>query len=41
MKRQFNIGLYRIDLYFPEHKFATKCDEHYHRDSDINYEIRQ
>ena len=41
MKRQFNIGLYRIDLYFPEHKVATKGDEHYHRDRDINYEIRQ
>ena len=41
MKRQFSIGSYRIDLYFPEHKLAIECDEHNHEDRDINYEIRQ
>ena len=41
MKRQFSIGSYRIDLYFPEHKLATECDEHDHKDRDINYEIRR
>ena len=32
MKRQFSIGSYRIDLYFPEHKLAIDCDEHNLRD---------
>ena len=41
MKRQFSIGPYRIDLYFPEHKLAIECDEHDHRNRDINHEIRQ
>ena len=41
MKRQFSIGSYRIDLYFPEHKLATECDEPDHKDRDINYERRQ
>ena len=41
MKRQFSIGSYRINLYFPEHKLAIKCDEHDHKDRDIIYEIRR
>ena len=41
MKRQFNIGSYRIDLYFPEHKLAIECDDHDRKDRDINYEIRR
>ena len=41
MKRQLSIGSYRIDLYFPEHKLAVECDEHDHKDRDINYEIRR
>ena len=41
MKRQFSFGSYRIDLYFPEHKLAIECDEHDHKDRDINYERRQ
>ena len=41
MKREFSIGSYRIDLYFPEHKLAIECDEHGHKDRDINFEIRQ
>ena len=41
MKRQCSIGSYRIDLYFPEHKLAIECDEHDHKDRDINYEIRR
>ena len=41
MKGQFSIGSYRIDLYFPEYKLAIECDEHDHKDRDINYEIRQ
>ena len=32
MKRQFSIGPYRINLYFPEHKLAIECIEHDHRD---------
>ena len=39
MKWQFSIGSYRINLYFPEHKLAIECDEHDHKDRDINYEI--
>ena len=38
MKWQFNIGSYRIDLYFPEHKLTIECDEHDHKDRDIDYE---
>ena len=41
MKRQFSIESYRIDLYFPEHKLAIECEEHDHKDRDIDYEIRQ
>ena len=41
MKRQFSIGSYRIDLYFPEHKLAIECDEHDHKDRDFNHEIRR
>ena len=40
MKRQFSIGSFRIDLYFPEHKLAIECDEHDHKDRDLNHEIR-
>ena len=39
MKQQFSIGSYRIDLYFPEHKLTTKCNEHDYKDRDIDYEI--
>ena len=41
MKRQFSIGSYRIDLYFSGHKLAIECDEHDHRDRDIDYKIRR
>ena len=41
MKQQFSIEPYRIDLYFREHKLAIECDEHDHKDRDINYEIRR
>ena len=39
VKRHLCIGSYRIDLYFSEHKLAIECDEHDHKDRDINYEI--
>ena len=41
MKRQFSIGSYRIDLYFPENNYAIECDEHNHKDRDINYEVER
>ena len=41
MKQQFSIASYRIGLYFPEHKLAIECDEHHHKDRDIDYEIRR
>ena len=37
-KRQFSIGSYRIDLYFPEQKLAIEYDKHDHKDRDINYD---
>lgn len=37
--RQYPIGPYRIDLYFPEHKIAVECDENNHRDRDIASEV--
>ena len=40
MKRQYSIGSHRIDFYFPEHKLAIECDEHNHKDRDVNHEIR-
>ena len=39
--RQFSIGSYRINFYFPEHKLAVKCDEYDHKDRDIDYEINR
>ena len=41
MNRQFSIGFYENDLYFPEHKLVIEFDEHDHKDRDINYEIRR
>jgi len=37
-KRQFSIGKYRIDLFFPEYKLAVECDEYGHKDRDPLYE---
>ena len=39
MIHQFGVEKYRIDLYFPKHKFATECDELDHRDRNIGYEV--
>jgi hypothetical protein len=39
--RQFNIGTYRVDLYFPKYKIVVECDEFGHVDRDINYEIER
>ena len=39
MKPQSSIGSYRINLYFPEHKLAIECNEHDHKDRDINHEL--
>ena len=41
MKQQFRIESNRIDIYFPEHKLAIECDEHDHKDRDIDYETRR
>ena len=41
MKRQFSIGSGRINLYFPKHKLAIECDEHDHKDRDIDNEIKR
>jgi very-short-patch-repair endonuclease len=37
-ERQFSIGSYRIDLYFPVLKIAVECDENGHQDRDAEYE---
>lgn len=36
--RQYRIGPYIIDLYFPAYKLAVECDEHGHADRDPEYE---
>ena len=33
--REYGVGKYRIDLYFPKYKLAVECDENNHK----NYEI--
>jgi hypothetical protein len=41
VKRQHNIGKYRIDLYFVDHKLVVECDENGHEDRDpIQEQIR-
>jgi len=37
-KRQYIIGNYRIDLYFPTYKLAIECDENNHDDRDAEKE---
>jgi very-short-patch-repair endonuclease len=36
--RQFIIGKYRVDLYFPQHNIVVECDEFGHVDRDKIYE---
>lgn len=38
MVRQYSVGTYRIDLYFPKYRLAIECDEHGHSDRDQEYE---
>jgi len=41
-RRQYPIGSYRIDLYFPAYHLAVECDEHNHADRDPdNEKIRE
>jgi len=37
-KRQYIIGIYRIDLYFPDYHLAVECDENNHADRDPSKE---
>jgi very-short-patch-repair endonuclease len=39
--KQFTVGTYRVDLYFPEHRLAIECDEHNHADRDKEYELKR
>ena len=42
IKRQFNIGKYRVDLYFIDYKLIVECDEFNHIDRDeIKEKIRE
>ena len=36
--KQFTVGSYRIDLYFPDQSLAIECDEFNHTDRDLKYE---
>ncbi|MGL5962359.1 MAG: DUF559 domain-containing protein [Cetobacterium sp.] len=36
--KQFTVGSYRIDLYFPDQRLAIECDEFNHTDRDLKYE---
>jgi len=36
--KQFTVGSYRIDLYFPDQSLAIECDEFNHTDRDPQYE---
>lgn len=38
MVRQYSVGTYYIDLYFPKYKLAIECDEFGHSDRDQDYE---
>lgn len=40
-KRQFIMGKYRIDLYFPEYKLAVECDENNHVDRNPEKELER
>jgi len=37
-RRQYPIGTYRMDLYFPAYRLVVECDEHNHADRDPEYE---
>ena len=39
MLTQFNVDGYRIDLYFPAHRLAIKCDEFGHNDRGIECNV--
>ena len=41
MIKQFSVGKYKIDLYFPRYKLTIECNEFDHRDRDIEYEIKR
>ena len=42
VKRQFNVGKYRVDLYFIDYKLVVECDEFNHTDRDeIKEKIRE
>lgn len=38
MVRQYRVGTYYIDLYFPKYKLVIECDEFGHSDRDQDYE---
>ncbi len=37
--RQYSIGKYRVDLFFPDYKLIIECDENDHIDRDILLEL--
>ena len=41
MQRQYNVLVYRIDLYFHDYKFAIETDETGHSNRSIDYEIKR
>ena len=40
MQTQYNVLIYRIDLYFHDHKLATAIDENGHSNRNIDYETK-
>lgn len=39
LKRQYTIGIYRVDLYFPTYKLIVECDENGHSDRNQEDEL--
>ena len=35
VKKQYKIGKYKVDLYFPDYKLIIECDENNHIDRDV------
>lgn len=40
-KTQYNVGKYRVDLYFEEYNLVIECDEFDHCDRDKDYELNR
>ena len=41
MQTQYDVSVYRIDLYFHDYKLAIEIDENGRSDRNINYQIKR